>query len=127
VSRRADAVVIGGGIQGCATALQLARRGPDVVLLEQHHVGRHASGVNAGGVRMLRRDKAEILLSVASMRMGKEIEEMLGGRYTGFLVSGQVAIAEDENDWAWVVARAARIAALHARRSVSPISVVRIR
>jgi sarcosine oxidase subunit beta len=112
VNRAADAVVIGGGIQGCSTALQLARRGLRVVLLEKDSVARHASGVNAGGVRRLLRHEAEIPISLAAMRMWHDIETLLGGRDTGFAISGQVAVAETEDDWAWVVKRAERIAAL---------------
>ena len=58
-------VIIGAGIQGCATAFFLSQRGQPVIVLEKDHVGRHASGVNAGGVRRLGRDIAEIPLSVA--------------------------------------------------------------
>jgi sarcosine oxidase, subunit beta len=112
VSRVVDAVIVGGGIQGCSTALQLTRRGVDVVLLEKDSVGRHASGVNAGGVRTLRRHEAEIPISVASMRMWHEIGELVGDRDTGFAVAGQVAVAETEEDWAWAVTRVHRLAAL---------------
>ena len=42
--------VIGGGLAGVATALDLAERGHDVVLLEQHQVGWGASGRNGGFV-----------------------------------------------------------------------------
>ncbi len=43
-----DTAVIGGGITGLSTALHLARRGANVVLLEQHHIGWGASTRNAG-------------------------------------------------------------------------------
>lgn len=108
----ADAVVIGGGIQGCSTALQLARRGMRVILLEKDSVGRHASGVNAGGVRRLLRHEAEIPLSVASMEMWNGIGELLGGRETGFAISGQVAVAETQAEWDVLRRRAARVAEL---------------
>ena len=36
-----DAVVIGGGLAGCSTALQLARRGHEVLLAEQSTYPRH--------------------------------------------------------------------------------------
>ena len=61
----ADVIVIGGGLHGCSAALHLARRGISVIVLEKDYVGRHASGVNAGGVRRLGRDPAEVPISVA--------------------------------------------------------------
>ena len=45
----ADVAVIGGGVVGCATALELARRGADVALVEaEAEVGLAASGTNSG-------------------------------------------------------------------------------
>src|ERR1700722_18684779 len=61
---KTDVIIIGGGLHGCSTALHLAQRGFKPVVLEKNVVGRHASGVNAGGVRQLMRDVAEIPLSV---------------------------------------------------------------
>ena len=43
-----DLAVIGGGIMGCAAALQAAAGGMRVVVLEQSDLGSGASGVNAG-------------------------------------------------------------------------------
>ncbi len=43
-----DIVVIGGGILGCATALQLRQGGMSVAVLDQSALGQGASGVNAG-------------------------------------------------------------------------------
>ena len=45
---RADAVVVGGGLNGVSAALALARRGADTVLLEKTEVGDGASGCNGG-------------------------------------------------------------------------------
>ena len=74
MSRTADVIVIGGGIHGCSTALHLALRGLKPILVEKDYAGRHASGVNAGGVRQLARHLAEIPLSVASMALWERIE-----------------------------------------------------
>jgi sarcosine oxidase subunit beta len=112
MSRTADALVIGGGIQGCSAALQLARRGLSVLLVEKDSVARHASGVNAGGVRRLLRHEAEIPLSLASMAMWHRIDALLDGRKTGFAVSGQVAVAETEADFAGLRQRAERLLSL---------------
>ena len=50
----ADAVVIGAGIVGCATAYYLAKRGLSVVLLEKGAVAGEQSGRNWGWVSQLR-------------------------------------------------------------------------
>ena len=46
--KSADAVVIGGGIIGICTALELAERGLSVILLEARRIGWGASGRNGG-------------------------------------------------------------------------------
>jgi glycine/D-amino acid oxidase-like deaminating enzyme len=48
--QRADAVIIGGGLAGCATATYLARGGASVVLLERKRLNAGASGQNAGSL-----------------------------------------------------------------------------
>lgn len=93
----ADVIVIGGGIHGCSTALHCALRGLSVILIEKDHAGRHASGVNAGGVRQLARHVAEIPLSNASMAIWHRIEELVDDD-CGFTSDGQVMVAEDEAD-----------------------------
>ncbi|MBB4266969.1 NAD(P)/FAD-dependent oxidoreductase [Roseospira visakhapatnamensis] len=45
---RADVVVVGGGMTGCAAALHLAERGLSVRLLEEHGIGFGASGRSGG-------------------------------------------------------------------------------
>lgn len=45
-----DVLVVGGGLTGCATAYELARRGAAVTLLERSEVNAGASGVNAGSL-----------------------------------------------------------------------------
>ena len=64
----ADAIIIGAGLQGLSTALHLARKGKSVAVLEKESAGRHASGVNAGGVRRLNRAIPEIPLSLIPAR-----------------------------------------------------------
>jgi sarcosine oxidase, subunit beta len=91
----ADVIVIGGGIHGCSTALHLALRGAAVILLEKDYAGRHASGVNAGGVRQLARHMAEVPLSVASMALWERIGDLVDDD-CGFHSHGQVLVAESE-------------------------------
>jgi sarcosine oxidase, subunit beta len=99
-----DVIVIGGGLHGCSAALNLARRGARVTVLEKDHVGRHASGVNAGGVRRLGRHLAEIPLSVASMELWHRIRDLVDDD-CGFESHGQVKVAESEAEFELLRAR----------------------
>lgn len=94
---RADAIIVGGGIHGCSTALHLCLRGLRPVLIEQDYAGRHASGVNAGGVRQLARHVAEIPLSIRSMDVWEGIQELVGDD-CGFDSHGQVLVAENDEE-----------------------------
>ena len=58
-----DVAVVGGGIMGCATALELARGGMRVAVLDRGSICREASGRNAGGMTM--GDKGPLLLPYA--------------------------------------------------------------
>lgn len=102
--RTADVIVIGGGLHGASSALHLARRGLKPLVLEKDHVGRHASGVNAGGVRRLGRHVAEVPLSVASMEMWHRIRDLVDDD-CGFESHGQVKVAENEAELATLAAR----------------------
>ncbi|WP_420963582.1 NAD(P)/FAD-dependent oxidoreductase [Brucella sp. IR073] len=106
-----DVLIIGGGIQGAAAAFYLAREGVSVHVLEKDYVGRHASGVNAGGVRTLNRHFAELPLSVAAKAIWLNIEELLG-EDCGFLPVGQIRVAETEQDLEHLRTRAQAVSQL---------------
>ncbi len=94
---RADAIIVGGGIHGCSTAVHLCLRGLRPALIERDYAGRHASGVNAGGVRQLARHVAEIPLSVRSMDVWEGIQDLVGDD-CGFDSHGQVLVAENDEE-----------------------------
>jgi sarcosine oxidase, subunit beta len=104
-----DVLIVGGGIQGCAIALQLARAGRKVVLIEKGIAGRQASGVNAGGLRLLLRDAREYPLSQRAMHLWDHLPALLGNGARPCEVrlnTGQIAVAMDAAEWAWCQARA---------------------
>ncbi|ATX81616.1 sarcosine oxidase subunit beta [Mariprofundus ferrinatatus] len=92
---KADVIIIGGGLQGLSTALHLGRRGVKSIVLEKESPGRHASGVNAGGLRQLNRHMAEIPLTVEAARMWKNIRELVDGD-CDVVLRGQVRVAESD-------------------------------
>ncbi len=85
----ADAVIVGGGIMGCALAYQLARRGLDVALLERDELGSQSTGRCAGGVRQQFSDEANVRLQQLAVSMFKDFHEETGGhadfRQIGYL------------------------------------------
>ena len=88
-----DTIVVGGGLHGLSAALNLARAGRRVVILERSWVGRHASGASAAGVRTLNRHPAEIPISLESLDMWHNIEAIVGDG-CGFHAHGQINVAE---------------------------------
>lgn len=109
--RGSDVIVIGGGFHGTSSAFHLARAGAQVTLLEAEYCARHASGVNAGGVRTLGRHYAEVPLAVASLKLWHTLPELVGDDGT-FVHSGQIKIAETEAELAIQRKRVAELNAL---------------
>lgn len=96
---RADAVVIGGGINGVSTAYQLAKAGlRDVVVLERKQLGSGATGKSGALVRCHYANLPEALLTFHSLRVFNEWDERVGFGSPGFQPLGflQVVLPEDE-------------------------------
>lgn len=72
MQRGADVVVVGAGIVGCASAYYLARRGVQVMVLEQGKTIGEQSRKNWGFVRQQGRDPAEVPLMMAANRLWRE-------------------------------------------------------
>jgi glycine/D-amino acid oxidase-like deaminating enzyme len=82
-------VIIGGGIVGVATALELAERGIDVTLCEKADIACEQSSRNWGWCRQMGRDAREIPLILESLKawrgMNARIEAETGFRQCGIL------------------------------------------
>lgn len=107
----ADAIIIGAGLMGASTALSLARAGKTVLILEKERHPRHASALNAGGVRRLNRALEEIPLSVAAMDLWRRLPDIVGND-CGFRPVGQVRIAPDDDAMSRFGERIARVQAM---------------
>lgn len=104
-----DVLIIGAGLQGCAIGMFLARSGWKVTLVDKGVPGRHASGVNAGGLRLLMRDVREYPLSMRAMEMWRDLGRFVDPSAVQScevrLGASQIAVALDEAEMAWVRAR----------------------
>jgi sarcosine oxidase subunit beta len=99
-------MIIGGGLMGFSTAVHLAMRHTRCIVLDKDSPGRHASGVNAGGLRQLNRHPAEIPLSVAAAGMWRHIRELVDSDCdTRF--PGQLRVAENATELKSLEERAA--------------------
>ncbi len=91
--------VIGGGVIGVATALELAERGIPVVLLEKGIIAGEQSSRNWGWCRQMGRDSREIPLILESLKLWREMNARIGAE-TGYRQCGVIYLAENEVDLA---------------------------
>src|SRR4029453_12774457 len=77
--RRAEVVIIGGGVVGCSIAYHLARRGHrDVLVLERETVGSGTTSKAAGGIRVQFPTETEIRFSLDAIRTFTSFQEEFG-------------------------------------------------
>lgn len=94
--KRVDVVVIGGGIVGASTALELAERGHSVALCEKGGISCEQSGRNWGWVRLSRRDIREMPLMLEATRLWSDLATRTG-RETGYRQTGIVFTTASES------------------------------
>ncbi|MDJ0957494.1 MAG: FAD-binding oxidoreductase [Arenicellales bacterium] len=96
MTKRAQVVVIGGGIVGCAAAYYLAKRGIAVNLYEKGTIAGEQSSRNWGFVRQQGRDPAELPLMMASNKIWQGLEKELNTDLK-WKQGGNLRITEDES------------------------------
>jgi len=79
MKNKAQVVIIGGGVIGCAIAYELARRNvKDIVLLEQNTLCSGATGRCGAGVRQQWGTEMNLKLSIGSVKRFETLQEELG-------------------------------------------------
>jgi len=90
MDRTADVVVIGGGINGCTTAFQLAARGVKrVVLIEKGHIAGGPTGRSSGIVRQHYSHETLAAMARDSVKVWTHFADLIGGD-AGFVPCGVV-------------------------------------
>ena len=96
---RAEVVVVGGGIVGCAIAYHLVRRGiRDVLLLEQNQLTAGTTWHAAGLAAQLKATYSLTKLATYSVRLFEALEDETG-QATGFRAPGSISVASDAERW----------------------------
>ena len=90
-------IVVGGGVVGSSIAWHLARKGADVVLVEERSIAAAASGASAGGVRQQGRDPREMPLAIAAIARWKHLEDELGADIH-YYREGHIKLYERDED-----------------------------
>ncbi len=90
MKKRANVVVIGGGISGLSIAYNLAKLGmEDVVVVEKSYLGSGSTGKCGTGIRQQFTTKEHIVLMKESVKLWERLSEELGYdvgyRQTGYL------------------------------------------
>lgn len=104
VPSEADVVVIGGGVAGCSSAYQFAKRGLRVVLVEMRGIcsgasGRNAGVTGAGSPTNSRIGRAVYILTRENLRLMRD--ELPAELDTDFdlRLTGTLDIAQNDADW----------------------------
>jgi sarcosine oxidase subunit beta len=91
IEKKADVVIIGGGVNGCSLAYQLVKKNKKVVLLEKSFLCSGATGRCGAGIRQQWSTKENAELAVKSVKIFERLEKELGAeiglRQGGYLIA----------------------------------------
>lgn len=94
MSRTFDAVVIGGGIMGCATALELAKRGVKAAVVEKGALASGSTGRSSAIVRQHYSNETTARMALYALGIFRDFEEQVGGG-CGFVPCGFLVLVPE--------------------------------
>lgn len=94
---KADVVVVGGGVNGCSIAYNLAKMGIDVALVERKYLTSGATGRTVAGIRQQFTVKETIRLAMENVRMWERLDDELGCD-TEYTQHGYLFLAHTEDE-----------------------------
>jgi sarcosine oxidase subunit beta len=89
-----DVIVIGGGVAGLSTAMQLAKRGTRVIVVERQRFANGSTGRAAGFLGQLRGTREHTRMLMDGVKIVRELEARIGERI--FFQTGSLRIASNE-------------------------------
>lgn len=101
MNKTADVVIIGGGVNGCAIAYNLAKRGcKNVTVLERRYLASGSTGRCGAGVRAQWGTEMNLRMALGSVRMFENMNEELGyDDDIEFNQGGYLLLAYTEAGW----------------------------
>ena len=90
----ADVIVVGGGVAGLSTAMQLSRRGQRVLVVERERLGNGSTGRAAGLLGQLRGTQAHTKMLMDGVQIVKELEQQAGVEI--YVQTGSLRVGETE-------------------------------
>ncbi len=90
-----DVIIIGGGVAGLSTAMQLAARGRRVIVVERERLGNGSTGRAAGLLGQLRGTAEHTRMLMDGVEIVKELERQAGVEI--FVRTGSLRIGETED------------------------------
>lgn len=91
MSKTVDVAIIGGGIMGCSTAFQLAKRGVRVAVIEKSTIGAGPTGQSSAIIRQHYSNELTARMALYGLRVFQNFAEEVGGE-CGFAPVGFLAL-----------------------------------
>ncbi len=88
-----DIIIIGGGIMGCTSAMELSKAGYKVAVFDKDSIGQGPTGKSSAIIRQHYSNELTARMALHSLQVFQDFEDRIGGE-CGFTKSGFMALVE---------------------------------